>query len=112
MSENIESRMKEVIVNSLGVEAGAVKPESKFIEDLGADSLDIVELVMVMEETFGIEIPDEDRRKKCRVWIDANSPRLDVLRLLRSNRITQRRDPLIEPLLAVRVTKFVCGTRV
>jgi acyl carrier protein len=60
MSENIESRMKEVIVNSLGVEAGAVKPESKFIEDLGADSLDIVELVMVMEETFGIEIPDED----------------------------------------------------
>jgi len=60
MSANIESRMKEVIVNSLGVEEGAVKPESKFIEDLGADSLDIVELVMVMEETFGIEIPDED----------------------------------------------------
>jgi acyl carrier protein len=60
MSENIESRMKEVIINSLGVEEGAVKPEAKFIEDLGADSLDIVELVMVMEETFGIEIPDED----------------------------------------------------
>lgn len=60
MTENIESRMKEVIVNSLGVEEGAVKPDAKFIEDLGADSLDIVELVMVMEETFGIEIPDED----------------------------------------------------
>lgn len=60
MSETIESRMKQVIVNSLGVEEGAVKPEAKFIEDLGADSLDIVELVMVIEETFGIEIPDED----------------------------------------------------
>ena len=60
MSETIESRMKQVIVNSLGVEEGVVKPEAKFIEDLGADSLDIVELVMVIEETFGIEIPDED----------------------------------------------------
>ena len=60
MSETVETRMKEVIINSLGVEEGAVKPDAKFIEDLGADSLDIVELVMVIEETFGIEIPDED----------------------------------------------------
>ena len=60
MSETVETRMKEVIINSLGVEEEAVKPDAKFIEDLGADSLDIVELVMVIEETFGIEIPDED----------------------------------------------------
>jgi len=58
-----DERVKKIIVEQLGVEADEVTPEAKFIEDLGADSLDIVELVMALEEEFGIEIPDEDAEK-------------------------------------------------
>ena len=60
MAENTEARVKEIIVNELGVEADKVTPEASFVEDLGADSLDTVELVMAFEEEFGMEIPDED----------------------------------------------------
>lgn len=60
MSGDIEVRLKKIIVNQLGVEEAAVTPKAKFIEDLGADSLDIVELVMAMEEAFGTDIPDEE----------------------------------------------------
>lgn len=56
-------RVKEIIVEQLGVNADQVTPEAKFIEDLGADSLDTVELVMAFEEEFGAEIPDEDAEK-------------------------------------------------
>jgi len=56
-------RVREIIVEQLGVDAGAVTPEASFIDDLGADSLDTVELVMAFEEEFGIEIPDEDAEK-------------------------------------------------
>lgn len=63
MSDNIESKVKDIIVEQLGVSADQVKPEAKFIEDLGADSLDTVELVMAFEEEFGIEVPDEDAEK-------------------------------------------------
>ena len=63
MSDNIESKVKEIIVEQLGVNADQLKPEAKFIEDLGADSLDTVELVMAFEEEFGIEVPDEDAEK-------------------------------------------------
>ncbi len=60
MADSIEARVKEIIVNELGVEAEKVTPEASFVEDLGADSLDTVELVMAFEEEFGIDIPDED----------------------------------------------------
>ena len=60
MESSLEDRVKQVIVNQLSVEESAVVGKAKFIEDLGADSLDIVELVMAMEETFGVDIPDEE----------------------------------------------------
>lgn len=60
MSAEIEDKLKQIIVNQLGVEEQAVIGKAKFIEDLGADSLDIVELVMAMEEAFKIDIPDEE----------------------------------------------------
>jgi len=60
---NIEERVKNVIVEQLGVSADEVVPEASFVDDLGADSLDLVELVMVLEEVFGREIPDEDAEK-------------------------------------------------
>ena len=63
MAENIETRVKEIIVNELGVEPEKVTEDASFVEDLGADSLDTVELVMAFEEEFGIEIPDEDAEK-------------------------------------------------
>ena len=55
--------VKEVVIEQLDCEPGEVKEDSKFIEDLGADSLDVVELVMALEEKFDIEIPDEDAEK-------------------------------------------------
>jgi acyl carrier protein len=58
-----EDRVKEIIAKELEVEVKQLAPEAKFIEDLGADSLDIVELVMALEEEFGIDIPDEDADK-------------------------------------------------
>ena len=61
--ESLEARVKKIIVEQLSVEEDAVKPEAKFVDDLGADSLDIVELVMALEEEFKIEIPDEDAEK-------------------------------------------------
>ena len=60
---SVEQRVKEIIVEQLGVEAGQVTENAKFVEDLGADSLDTVELVMALEEEFSIEIPDEDAEK-------------------------------------------------
>jgi len=58
MSE-IETQVKQIVVDHLGIDEAKVTPESKFIDDLGADSLDTVELVMAFEEKFGIEIPDD-----------------------------------------------------
>ncbi|MFC1557256.1 acyl carrier protein [candidate division KSB1 bacterium] len=62
MSSN-EDRVKEIIVEQLGVDASEVTDSAKFIDDLGADSLDTVELVMAFEEEFNVEIPDEDAEK-------------------------------------------------
>ena len=63
MAENIQEKVTEIIVEQLSVTADQVTPESKMIEDLGADSLDAVELVMAVEEEFGIEVPDEEAEK-------------------------------------------------
>ena len=60
---NIEQKVRDIIVEQLGVNADQVTTDAKFIEDLGADSLDTVELVMAFEEEFGIEVPDEEAEK-------------------------------------------------
>ncbi|HEX2897313.1 MAG TPA: acyl carrier protein [candidate division Zixibacteria bacterium] len=60
---SVDERVKNIIVEQLGVEESQVTDSAKFVEDLGADSLDTVELVMALEEEFSIEIPDEDAEK-------------------------------------------------
>lgn len=60
---SIEERVKQIIVEQLGVDEAEVTPNASFVDDLGADSLDTVELVMAFEEAFEIEIPDEDAEK-------------------------------------------------
>ena len=66
---NIEERVKKIVAEQLGVKEEDVKPESSFVEDLGADSLDTVELVMALEEEFETEIPDEDAEKLTTVQV-------------------------------------------
>ena len=61
--QEIENKVKQIIIDELGVDENEVTPNARFIDDLGADSLDTVELVMRFEEEFGIEIPDEDAEK-------------------------------------------------
>ncbi|MBE9542140.1 MAG: acyl carrier protein [Deltaproteobacteria bacterium] len=63
METNVDEKIKNIIIEQLGVSADEVVPEASFVDDLGADSLDLVELVMVLEEEFGKEIPDEDAEK-------------------------------------------------
>lgn len=63
MATDLETRVADIIVEQLGATKEEIVPEASFVDDLGADSLDIVELVMAMEETFDIEIPDDDAEK-------------------------------------------------
>ncbi len=75
---SVADKVKSIIVDQLGVDAEEVTTEASFTDDLGADSLDIVELVMAFEEEFGIDIPDEDAEKIARVkdavsYIEQNS---------------------------------------
>ena len=79
MSEGTDARVREIIINELGVEAEKVTDEASFVEDLGADSLDTVELVMAFEEEFGIDIPDEDAEQMRTVgdaikYLNENAP--------------------------------------
>ena len=78
MADSIQERVKNKIVEQLGVDAAQVTPEASFVDDLGADSLDTVELVMAFEEEFNIQIPDEDAEKIQKVkdavaYIEKNS---------------------------------------
>ncbi len=61
--EQVELKVKKIIAEKLGIEEGSIKNDASFIDDLGADSLDTVELVMALEEEFGCEIPDEEAEK-------------------------------------------------
>ena len=61
--EEVQSKLKEIVMDRLNAEEDQIKPEASFVEDLGADSLDIVELIMGIEEEFDTEIPDEDAEK-------------------------------------------------
>lgn len=75
---SVEERVTDIVVEQLGLERDKVHPESKFIDDLGADSLDTVELVMALEEEFGMEIPDEEAEKittlrEAIAYVEANS---------------------------------------
>ncbi len=63
MASSVEGKVKSIIVDQLGVNEGEVTGNASFVDDLGADSLDTIELVMAFEEAFGIEIPDEDAEK-------------------------------------------------
>ena len=63
MASSVEDKVKQIIVEQLGVDESEVTPTASFIDDLGADSLDIVELVMALEEEYGMEISDEDAEK-------------------------------------------------
>jgi acyl carrier protein len=63
MAASVNEKVKQIIVEQLGVDESEVTPTASFVDDLGADSLDTVELVMAFEEGFGIEIPDEDAEK-------------------------------------------------
>jgi acyl carrier protein len=76
-----EDRAKEIIAKSLGIEASQLTPEAKFVEDLGADSLGVVELVMALEEEFSVDIPDEDADKLKTVG--------DAMNYLKSNMAAQ-----------------------
>ncbi len=64
---SVEEKITKIIVDQLGVTAEEVKPEASFVEDLGADSLDLTELIMAMEEEFGVEIGDDDAQKILKV---------------------------------------------
>ena len=96
MASSTEEKVKQIIVEQLGVDESEVTPTASFIDDLGADSLDTVELVMALEEGFGIEIPDEDAEKITTVkdaitYIEAHLPKV----LVSIEVVIWRRDELL-----------------
>jgi acyl carrier protein len=86
VDNSIEARVKRVIAEQLGVSEAEIKPESSFVDDLGADSLDTVELIMAVEDEFHMEIADEDAEKFVNMqtivdYVTANQPRYDNVRV-------------------------------
>src|SRR6187397_1911257 len=102
----VEEKVKSIIVEQLGVDANEVTPEASFVDDLGADSLDTVELVMAFEETFNIEIPDEAAEKIQKVkdaieYIEKNSSKnqaTDMSRPSSPRRVAVTGVGLVSPL--------------
>ncbi len=81
MTDEIAEKVKEIIIEQLSVDADKVVPEASFINDLGADSLDTVELVMAFEEKFGLEIPDDDAEKIVSVQ--------DAIKYIKEKKVTE-----------------------
>ena len=77
---SVEEKVKQIIVEQLGVDEAEVTPTASFVDDLGADSLDIVELVMALEEAFEIDIPDEDAEKIHSRHCNRAAPQCPILR--------------------------------
>jgi acyl carrier protein len=97
----VADKVKSIIVEQLGVDEEEVTPDASFVDDLGADSLDTVELVMAFEEEFGIEIPDEDAEKITRVkeaveYIESHSKKKERPPSLQQRRTSRPRRPGLE----------------
>ena len=97
----IEEKVKDIIVEQLGVNPEQVTPNASFIEDLGADSLDIVELVMAFEEEFSVEVPDEDAEKLQTVG--------DVVKYIEEKSNNRNKRPLRAARILSATTKHGCG---
>src|ERR1700742_1070520 len=97
--KSVEEKVKEIIVEQLGVTPEQVTPQASFIEDLGADSLDTVELVMAFEEEFGVEVPDEDAEKLLTVG--------DVIKYIEEHQKYSRLSPLQGSLSIVQTALFI-----
>ena len=98
--KSIEEKVKDIIVEQLGVNPEQVTPTASFIEDLGADSLDIVELVMAFEEEFSVEVPDEDAEKLQTVG--------DVIKYI-VERASKQSFSLLGARVGVECTRHGCG---
>src|SRR3972149_2178951 len=105
---SVEERVKQIIVEQLGVDEAEVTPTASFVDDLGADSLDVVELTMAFEEAFGIEIPDEDAEKIATVkaaieYIEKHSA------AKKKASSPRRRKPIVSRRVVVTGVGLVCG---
>ncbi len=108
--KSIEEKVKDIIVEQLGVNPEQVTPQASFIEDLGADSLDIVELVMAFEEEFSVEVPDEDAEKLQTVgdvikYIEDKSSKQESTRHFATDRFRSATNTAFAVFLCLQVAK-------